>query len=340
MRGKMTQKPQIENRCQKIYGFDKVEIDTKLPVNDLRKLINKIRPIPKEQGEVYPEKYSREVKLKGYCSTMRLIAPTKELLLKIKNLESLLGRYCISLAELCEDRISNSVQEAIELTDRMIAMAVKMNGKDASDHFRYDRYITEQQVKETFKEYALRKKIHNPTEADYIAWENRIWNNQKPKHMQHAQGKYFNRYTLYLGEDSFQFVIYARHSKFTEKPCVHSEWRIAGRYLKKEIQRDGVKEKVLSISTISDLQTLNIAHAHQTLTKKFIKFCEIDKLKVGKWVDGCEKKQIWTPYDAEMVQLAYQQLRSAENIVIASDFYEYARGKGINPMRYLRETSL
>lgn len=92
----------------------------------------------------------------------------------------------------------------------------------------------------------------------------------------------FSSKTGYFGENSFRYVIYARHSKLMQlpSPCLHDEFRI---------QSAARIRNMLSINSITDMLNVDEKANFLKLKKKFIRFEELDHEAHGRFRQGMRK---------------------------------------------------
>ena len=132
----------------------------------------------------------------------------------------------------------------------------------------------------------------------------------------------FGRRTLYLGEDDFQYKIYARYSKRTKKPCAHSEWKIFwSKDYKKFSELGIIKKNSPYFEALEKLTKLDFPQKWESFTANRIKQAEIDKELVGKQFADCQgtthlfekmtnvwrRKKRLTEKEKRFVDLAYLQ---------------------------------
>jgi hypothetical protein len=83
----------------------------------------------------------------------------------------------------------------------------------------------------------------------------------------------FGKVTIYLGGKKNKLAIYARPSKFNERPCIHIEFRIRGEQVKK---RTGIK-------SIADLIDFDPEDFFMREVKQVVSEC-INERKFGMWI--------------------------------------------------------
>lgn len=112
----------------------------------------------------------------------------------------------------------------------------------------------------------------------------------------------FSQQTGYWGKDNFQFVLYARYSKITGEPCIHSEWSIRG---------SGNIKKKAGIRSVKDLCELDLEQRYEQITAEYITTEAINRDKLGKWMNGWSRKKILSRLDQMKVDLAAATLLSS-----------------------------
>ena len=92
----------------------------------------------------------------------------------------------------------------------------------------------------------------------------------------------FSDMTNYLGGKFMKYVVYARISKITSEPCIHSEWRIRGAY--------NIK-KITGISKIEDFINFDLKKFYEEITSKYIYHAEINHGRLGKFLKGYDGRR-------------------------------------------------
>jgi len=277
----------LDGSCYR-YGIDQLEIASKEECKQLNAEIIKLRPFKKylvlrvdvldlrklknrKNKDVERKKY-KELYRDGFKSIIRMTCPTPSFFNFLSEYYYIFGVYRIWIIEIYKDILLDSEQDAIILTDRIIDSSFK-------------RYSTETFLYDDNDPYTWNKD-GVPLRLSEEKFE--VW--QKEKRI----GKKYDRKiigtrTLYLGEDEFCFVVYARYAKRDNKPCIHLEWRIlwSGDY-KKFPELGVIKKNCTYLESLKNLTEFHIAEIWDKLSTKYIRVAEINKEKVGKQLSDCQ----------------------------------------------------
>jgi len=270
------------------YGIDQLEIVSRVKYFDLRARYNNLRPIRKDlvlwsdvlnletlkENDHNGRKSYKEALEQGFKSLLRMTCPTAKFFDLLHHNEKIFGVYKPWIIEPFRDAFTTTDQDAIDLTKRDIKTAYK---KFTTKTFLFDKNIPERRTQAELP----------PSKFGYFEAKYNDWCFQQEKRFRIDESVISDQ-TLYLGEDDFCFVIYARRSKRTNQPCIHMEWRILWsdtykRYPKLKI----FKKKGSYFESLKNLTELNIADCWEDLTQRFIKRAEINEIKVSKHLLDC-----------------------------------------------------
>ena len=265
------------------YCIDQLEIVSKVdPVLLNAEIHDKMRPISRQvlwysvtlDLKQEKEKKNKDAKRKkykgaykqGFRSIFRMTCPTTEFFDLLFTNESIFGVYKPWVIELCKELELASDREAIFLADKYINTAYKRN---STHTFIYDSWKSKIQKNRREPEF----------ETEF---EHEQWIEEQELRRRVAEGVIGHR-TLYLGESDFCFVVYARKSKVTDKPCVHMEWRLlwSSNY-KRFIQWGIVKENGSYFLGLKKLTEFEFVNKWEGFTNGHIKHSEINEIAVAK----------------------------------------------------------
>lgn len=299
-----------------IYGFDKIELVSKVEATVLREKLQPLRPLSpplvnscfvKEIDEAKREmkKYKRhkynDAYKKGFRSIIRIICPSLEFFdLMIKN-EHLFGQFKPWIIEICKNVLFDTEEEAI---------------KASLDYFSV-----------TYRKYTNHNKLYTDNFAEY----SKKYGERAKNYWDHFDRRkeknsgYLGEHTLYLGDKDLVFVNYPRESKLANKtPCVHFEWRLMGN----QISKLGVRKKGKGMSYFTSLKNLSgskIAKYFEKLSENRIRYAEINKIAVAKRLTSVSDKKKFTKGEEFSLLSTYDQFKIAYDIETTADFVNYAR---------------
>ena len=124
--------------------------------------------------------------------------------------------------------------------------------------------------------------------------------------------------TAYYGGKNFKVAVYNRTSKINDKPCLHIEFRL--------LNAGNIKKRT-GIEFIRDFIDYDIKNLFEQWVDKFIKYDEIDILKVGKWLLKITRRRKLTSSAIRRAKLAGRTLCAAWGISNFADFKSYLRKK-------------
>lgn len=227
------------------YYYDKIRINLKITPNKLIKLL----PIDELKEESYyflVSDSSDEARKFGLFATIDMVAPSRKCLEILDKQIPRATTTKISKLEITRDTFFETEQVAQAELNKLLPTIRK---KYTSEHFIYD------QANEGEK---------------------------KRKNKSEINEKLFSPVTGYFGSNNFKYVIYARHSKIDDRPCVHAEWRITG--------ASNLKRKT-GIISIRDLTNYDLIKFFDEKDKRFIANESIDLTKLGRWILGWTRKK-------------------------------------------------
>jgi len=229
--------------------------------------------------------------LEGECTSLNIIYVSEEaeaygwkskicfsapsnLFLEILNSYDL-GRYVIVYLEVAKDVIKNTKNEATLESYRLIKSIKKKN-------------TTAQSI------------------ADFR-------DSTDPTKLQSEKGL-FSDMTGYLGSESLQMVLYARDSKITGEPCIHSEWCIRGA---RNIKR------IADIYTVNDMIKLDVNATYEWLSRRYITVEEVNIEKLGKFIKSWERRRKFTRRQNISIGIAATTFLSIYSITSASQLANF-----------------
>jgi hypothetical protein len=148
-----------------------------------------------------------------------------------------------------------------------------------------------------------------------------IYDQFKENDKQRAKRKFdavrFGTRTGYFGSKDFKFVIYARRSKVNKQPCAHLEWRI--------LHSSNIRKRT-RIATIDDLVGFDCKVFFENTYKKFITYGEIDREKLGKWLEGIDsRRKNLSKTEKRRIELQVCHFLNAYGIETYSDLVDYLK---------------
>jgi hypothetical protein len=234
---------------EKSYYFDKIAITSAqehskllgcLPLDALKGLCSdvKIRRLD------LPNKSQ-------YKSQLTVMAPSQEFLKMLSELELCFNPYKISYLEMARDTSFPTEFDAEVAAHNLY----KTKRKKYSGSFEFDgRYLKKDFKKGLFSDntYYFGNLKHKDDDND-------------------GQRK------IIPIDGRFQYLVYARESKITERPSLHEEWAITSA---------ATIAKKTGISTMEDLQRANVREFFEGLEEKYLCDITINREKLGLWLIG------------------------------------------------------
>lgn len=132
-------------------------------------------------------------------------------------------------------------------------------------------------------------------------------------------GKFSIR-TGYWGSKYLEFICYARYSKISGEPCLHTEWSIDGAY---EIK------KRTGIQTIEDLCVFDLEKWFEENLAKYMAVETIDSEKFGKWLWDCGRRRIFSRREQMRVVLAANTFLRVNEILSPAELAKWFRSEKI-----------
>lgn len=180
-------------------------------------------------------------------------------------LEYDLGDYSITYIEIAKDEIRPNLNKAMFESYRLLKHMVK---KYTSEVLIYDA-----------------RDSWNPTME---AWKKGL----------------FSEVSGTMGTYLFRFALYARISKISEDPCLHSEFRLRGNQIRKKTE----------IKTIEDCVNFDLGRFYEENFLKYISYQTIDVAALGRWILGWSRKRNFTRRQICRIHINGQQFLDIHNI--------------------------
>lgn len=306
------------------YGIDKVEFVSKKTVdwyNDKLKALEKTKKILSSikvrKISNFPEKESfldSKAFAKGYKS--------KIIVSKISNSTfKILSEYQVNFGTIWLIEIFRDIECENEENAKKITISVinkmYLNYQNATHHL-YDR---------NFPETHTKKKIYSTTEDEY---NDKLY----PYYYKQSKKKSISDLTLYLGSNDFIHATYARKSKSTSAPVIHQEFRLMGRNISRLA---GIKKgNSHYLGSLKNLQSFHAPSVYEKIASKHIKYGEINKLKLAKFLSGCSRKKKLTSTERLELDLLQAHLKNAYRLNITADFVKYFKENGLKTHLFVK----
>lgn len=144
--------------------------------------------------------------------------------------------------------------------------------------------------------------------------------------------------TLYLGDKDFIHATYARKAKSDSVPVVHQEFRLMGR----NIQRlaNVKKGRTHYLESLKNLQSFHAPSVYEKIAEKRIKYGEINKLKLARFLLGYPNKKKFTSDEIRDIELYLAHLKRGYNLNITADFIDYFKKHQIKKRLFVEPLSL
>ncbi|OGP85317.1 MAG: hypothetical protein A2V87_08575 [Deltaproteobacteria bacterium RBG_16_58_17] len=255
------------------YGFDRIRINVFFDCGHL--LSRPELREPNKRGVIDVFDAYPSAKRWGYNSRIEVTAPTNKVfdiienairdcnmsVPKYKTAKNIHPRIAISKVEIARDFICDKEYDAILLADRFMSVT----GKKYTAKFTI--YDVENDPHRRKTDPRLKEKIFS-TRTGY-------WGNPR----------------------SFECAVYARYSKMSELPCVHTEWRIIG--------FPDIRKKT-RINSIADMKNFDFEKFFEENDKKFIVYEDINYTGIGRWLKRIDGRRTLTERQKRSVGVAGQ----------------------------------